>query len=86
MTAAWERDQAGIASRTAAHERRADDWILEANLAARELRQIGRQVISSLLAEQIAHREYRNVQQQIEHAQEVDRFLREKFTNAELYA
>ncbi len=86
MTAAWHREQAGIDSRTASYARRADDWTLQANLAARELRQIGRQVISSLITEQIAHREYRNVQQQIEHAQEVDRFLREKFTNAELYA
>lgn len=82
----WHQDQASIASRTAFYERRGDDWILQANLAVRELRQIGRQVISSLIAEQIAHREYRNVQQQIEHAQEVDRFLREKFSNAELYA
>jgi hypothetical protein len=66
--------------------RRADDWIFQASLAARELRQIGRQVITSLIAEQITHREYRNVQQQIEQAKEVDRFLREKFTNSELYA
>jgi uncharacterized protein YeeX (DUF496 family) len=86
MTAAWEREQAGIASRTAGYERRVDDWILQANLAARELRQIGRQVIASLIAEQIARREYENVQRQIENAQEVDRFLREKFSNAELYA
>ena len=86
MTAAWEREQAGIASRTAGYERRVDDWMLQSNLAARELRQIGRQVISSLIAEQIARREYENVQRQIEDAQEVDRFLREKFSNAELYA
>lgn len=84
--AAWERDQAGLASRDASYQRRADDWILQANLAARELRQLGRQVISSLIAEQMAYREYQNIQQQIEQAQEVDRFLREKFTNAELYA
>lgn len=86
MIAAWERDQAGIASRTAGYERRVDDWILQSNLTARELRQIGRQVISSLIAEQITRREYENVQRQIENAQEVDRFLREKFSNAELYA
>jgi len=82
----WQRDQAGITSRTAAHARRADDWMLQTNLAGRELQQIGRQIITSLIAEQIAHREYRNTQQQIEHAEDVDRFLRDKFTNAELYA
>jgi hypothetical protein len=84
--AAWERDQAGITARTAAHARRVDDWMLQVNLAGRELQQIGRQIITSLIAEQVAHREYRTIQQQIEHAEEVDRFLRDKFSNAELYA
>jgi hypothetical protein len=74
------------AAKTASYERRADDWMLQSNLAARELMQIGRQVIGSLIAEQIAYREYQNIQEQIEQSQEVDRFLREKFTNAELYA
>jgi hypothetical protein len=86
MVAAWEREQAGIDARTASYTRRADDWMLQVNLAARELRQIGRQVISSLIAEQITSREYQNVKQQIEQSQEVERFLQEKFTNAELYA
>ena len=60
--------------------------MLQSNLAARELMQIGRQIISSLIAEQIAHHEYLNIQKQIEQSQEVDRFLREKFTNEELHA
>jgi hypothetical protein len=83
--ATWEQDQAGIASRTASYERRADDWILQNNLAARELMQIGRQILSSLIAEQIAHHEYLNIKQQIAHAQEVEQFLHDKFTNEELY-
>ena len=40
IEAAYETDQAGIASRTASYLRRADDWLLQANLAARELMQI----------------------------------------------
>jgi hypothetical protein len=82
---AYEQDQAGMASRTAGHERRADEWFLQYNLTARELMQIGRQILTSLLAEQIARREYTNVQQQIANAEEVDRFLHEKFTNEELH-
>src|SRR6266568_4317490 len=39
IAAAWEQDQAGMAARTAGHERRAADWILQSNLAARELMQ-----------------------------------------------
>ncbi len=84
--AAWETDQAGIASRTASYERRADDWRLQGNLAARELMQIGRQILGSLIAEQVAHREYQNTEKQIEHSKEIDELLREKFTNEELYA
>jgi hypothetical protein len=85
MVSAWETDQAGMAGRTAAHERRADDWMLQYNLAAHEVMQIGRQILTSRIAEQIAHNEYLNVQQQIANAQEVDQLLHDKFTNEELY-
>lgn len=82
---AWEQAQAGMAARTAGHERRADEWILQYNLAAHEIMQIGRQILTSLIAEQIAYHEYRNVKQQIANAQEVDQFLHDKFTNEDLY-
>ena len=72
-------------SRTAGYQRRADEWMLQANLAARELMQIGRQLLASLIAEQAAHREYLNVQTQIAQSQEIRQFLDEKFTNEELY-
>jgi len=85
IIAAFEREQAGMASRTASYERRADDWVLQHNLAAHELMQIGRQILTSLIAEQIAHREYLNIKKQIENSQEVDRFLHDKFTNEKLY-
>lgn len=74
------------ATQTASYERRSDDWIQQINLAARELMQIGRQIISSLIREQITYHEYKIQQRQIEQSQEIDRFLREqKFTNDELY-
>jgi hypothetical protein len=85
MVSAWEQDQAGMASRTAGHERRADEWVLQLNLAAHELMQSGRQILTSLIAEQIAHHEYLNIQQQIKNAQAVDQLLHEKFTNEGLY-
>ncbi len=83
--AAWEQDQAGMAAKTAGYQRRTDDWMLQANLAARELMQIGRQLLTSLIAEQVAHHEYLNIQTQIAQSQEVRQFLEEKFTNEELY-
>lgn len=73
------------ASKTAGYERRADEWILQYNLVAHELMQIGRQILTSLIAEQIAHHEYLNIQQQIANAQEIDQFLHDKFTNEDLY-
>ncbi len=82
---AWEQDQAGMASRKASYERRADDWILQSNLAARELMQIGRQILSSLISEQVTYHEYTTVQGQVKQAQEVNQFLQTKFTNANLY-
>ena len=81
----WEQDQASMVGRYASYERRADEWLLQHNSAAHELMQIGRQILTSLISEQIAHHEYENTKKQIENAQEVDRFLNEKFTNEELY-
>lgn len=83
--AGYHGDQAGIAGRTASQERRSDDWMLQANLAARELRHTGRQIIASLLAEQIAYHEYQNVQSQVADSEDVDDFLHAKFSNEDLY-
>jgi hypothetical protein len=83
---AEKESYAGLqASKTAGYERRADDWVLQSNLAARELMQIGRQIIASLIREQVARHECENLERQIERSREVDAFLREKFTGEELY-
>jgi hypothetical protein len=85
ITASYETDQAGIASRTASYQRRADDWMFQANLAARELMSIGRQILGSLIAEQVAYHEYQTVKTQVTQAQEVQTFLQTKFTNLPFY-
>ncbi|TXG81113.1 MAG: toxin [Thermomicrobiales bacterium] len=84
-TASLKQDEAAIASRTASYERRADDWMFQANQAARELSQQGRQLIASLIAEQAARREYENVSAQLEDSNEVKEFLNSKFTGQDLY-
>jgi hypothetical protein len=86
IASSHEREQAGLVSKTASYERRSDDWMLQHNLAAHELMQIGRQILTSLIGEQIAHHEYLTTKQQIANSQEVDRFLHEKFSNEQLYA
>jgi len=85
ISAADDEGQSSNASKTATFERRADDWLLQYNLAAHELMQNGRQILTSLLAEQIAKHDYLNVKQQIANSQEVNQFLQDKFTNEDLY-
>ncbi len=86
MISAYEQNQAGIASRTAGYQRRADEWMLQVNLAARELMQIGEQVIAALIAEQIANHDYQTTQTQVQQAQEIQTFLQNKFTSAVFYS
>ena len=83
--AAWHQDQATISARTAGYQRRADDWLLQANLAARELAQSGRQILSALIAEQVAYHDYQTAKTEVAQAEEVQQFLKTKFTGAELY-
>ena len=85
IAASHESDQALIASKTSSYQRRADEWMHQANLAARELMAIGRQIIGSLIAEQIAYHEYQNVKTQIQQAQDIQAFLQNKFTNKQFY-
>jgi hypothetical protein len=83
--AGWETDQAGMAGKTASYERRTDEMMLQYNTAAQDLMQNGRQILTSLVAEQIAHHEYLVVLQQIANSQEIDDYLHAKFTNEDLY-
>jgi hypothetical protein len=83
--ATWDQDQAGMASRTAAYERRADEWMFQYNLAAQELQQNGRQILTALIAEQMARHDYITMKQQVENSQQVSQFLTDKFTNEDLF-
>jgi Tc toxin complex TcA C-terminal TcB-binding domain len=73
------------ASKMGGYYRRAEDYVLQANVATDELMQYGRQIISSLIREQITKKEYQNHVKQIEQAEEISAFLQDKFTNEELY-
>lgn len=78
-------NSADRASKMAGYYRRAEDYVLQANLATDELVQYGRQIISSLIREQIAKKEYESHLKQIEQTEAVQAFLQDKFTNEELY-
>jgi len=74
------------ASKLGSYKRRIDDWVFQNNLAAKELQQIGTQLISSLIRAQISKKEYENHKVQIENSKAIDTFLKEeKFANEELH-
>lgn len=77
--------QGNRAATIGSHQRRYDEWAFQANLAAKELEQVDKQIAAAELRVEIAEHELNNHQQQIDNAQEVDAFMRDKFTNAQLY-
>ncbi len=66
--------------------RRAEDWALQQQLALKELEQIDAQITAAEIRIQLAKRELATHDRQIEQATAVEEFLRDKFTNQELYA
>ncbi len=64
---------------------RQHDWTLQNNLAARELMQIDKQILASEIRKAMAEKELDNHRKQIEQAEEIEEFLKEKYTNQELY-
>lgn len=83
MIAAYDQAQDGIASRTATYQRRADDWILQANLAARELMRGTNPGLLDCRA--VAYHDYQTTMTQVKQAQEIQNFLQTKFTSAVFY-
>jgi hypothetical protein len=77
--------QANKASINAGHERRWDEWKHQENLANKELEQIDKTIAATELRINIAEKELENHKLQIENAKATDDFMRNKYTNKELY-
>jgi hypothetical protein len=76
------------ASRTgirAGYERRMQDWELQKALAEKELEGIEQQILGAQIRQQIAQKEQANLEKQISQSEEVYEFLKNKYTNKELY-
>ncbi len=67
------------------YQRRTDEWIHQAHLIIPEIEQIGKQILASGIRLAIATQELRNHDLQIENAKEVDAYMRDKYTNQDLY-
>jgi hypothetical protein len=85
IMAAVYTHSAGQASKMASYIRREQEWVFQANMTAREIIQLDKQIVSAQIKEQIAKNELADHLQQIQNAQQVDQFLYSKFSNEELY-
>ena len=66
-------------------DRREDEWRHQVNVITIEIEQIERQILGAERRRDAALRELNNYQRQIENSVQVQDFLRDKFTNQELY-
>jgi hypothetical protein len=75
----------GLAGLVAAHQRRAEEWSFQADLAKKEGEQLDGQILAAQIRVAVAERELDNLQLQIDQSREIEELLRSKFTNEELY-
>ena len=66
--------------------RQLQDRVQQANSAGYEIKNIDKQMLTQQIRISIAQQEITNQQKQIDNAQEVEDFLRNKYTNEELYS
>ncbi len=78
--------QSSNASRKGGFLRQLQDRVQQANIAGYEIKNIDKQILTQEIRINIAQQEITNQQKQIDNAQEVEEFLRNKYTNQELYA
>lgn len=74
-----------LADKIAIYERRDEEWEFQEQLAEIDVQQIEKQIAAQTIRVQIAEQELKIHEKSIEQAQEIDDFLRDKFTNQELY-
>lgn len=77
--------KSNMASVKAGYERRQDDWTFQADSAKKELEQIDKQILAAQIRLSIAERELANHDLQMQNSKETDDYMRNKFTNQELY-
>ena len=91
-TAEGLRTAAGLSDRAAqlagmigGYERRQEEWNLQRDTAAKEIEALDRQIVAAEIRVAIAEKELDNLKLQLEQSKEAEEFLREKYTNDQLY-
>ena len=85
MIARQHNRDATMASIKGGYDRRWDDWKLQERLASLELAQIDEQIAAAEVRKAIGEEDLANHDLQTENASQVDTYMRDKFTNRELY-
>lgn len=80
------KDMANNVSTLSGYERRMEEWDLQIKLAEQEIKQLDKQILGAMVRKEITAKEKDNLDLQIENARQVEDFLRNKYTNKELYA
>ena len=76
---------ANRASSTSAYERRQEDWNLQKKLAEQEIKEIDKRIAAAEIRLALAQKDQEINEQQTEYASEVETFMRQKYTNQQLY-
>lgn len=86
ISAGFLSHQSSSAGKKGGFKRALQDRIMQANVAGHEIKQIDKQIVSQQIRMAIANQEIMNQQKQIDNSQEVESFLKNKYTNEELYS
>ena len=76
---------ASLSGTIGSFRRRQDDWDHQADLAAKELDQVQKQIVGAQLRVAIADHEIKNLELQIDNAMSLDEVMHGKFSNQRLY-
>lgn len=85
MTANYMSYQSASAAKKGVFKRALEDRVMQANAAGYEIKQIDKQIATQQIRIAMANQDLVNQQQQIDNAQEVEDFLKNKYTNSALY-
>lgn len=77
--------QATRGSIVAGHQRRYDEWVLQSNLALRELEQVDRQLLAAEIRVDLTKKALHTHDQQLADARAIETFMHSKFTREQLY-
>jgi hypothetical protein len=86
LESAEKNYQSSLSNKSGQYILRAVDWTLQFNLAAKEIMQIDQQITALTIRKEIAEKDLENHVKQIENARYIEDYMRNKYTNQELYS